>query len=215
MFKSLLSCLVLGTPLLLHAAEPALPPGLEVGEKIYSIPADATSLESAGWAVLSKGEVAVNVENGGLQITSVEENPFLELTKDLSGDTVIQVGIQFDSKKNHFFRLSFFDLLGLEYNSQFKRFAFLEKTNPKPSAYDFDLIQQKQGELDTFATNPDGFVLTIAVTDSKAMVWCDQLQLFSVPLENFDLSGHLRVRSGWHSDWSITFLNIYKLQKLP
>lgn len=215
MFKSLLSFLILGIPLVLRATEPALPSGLEVGEKVYSIPADATSLESAGWVLLSKGEVALNVENGGMQITSVEENPFLELSEQLSGDTVIEIGIQFDSKKNHFFRLSFFDTLGLEYNSQFKRFAFLEKTNPKPSAYEFDLIQQKPGELDTFVTNPEDFTIVIAVTNSKAMVWCDQLQLFSVPLENFDLSGYLRVRSGWHSDWKITFLNIYRLQKLP
>jgi len=206
---------LLAVPLTLQAADPQLPPGVEVGEKIYSIDPSATSLDEANLKVLSKGETDIQVQNGGIRITSLEENPFLELREEISGETVIRLAIQFDPTTNHFFRLSFFDVLGLEYNSQFKRFALLEKTDRKPYAYEFNTVQQKQGALDTFAVNPGEFVLTIAVTQAKVMVWCDDLQLFSFPLENVDLSGLFRIRSGWHSNWAITSLEIFKLKSIP
>lgn len=213
--KSLLCSIVLLLPISAFAVDPALPEGVEVGDELYSISPDATTLEDANWRKLASGEMEVLVENGGLKITSVEENPFLELREEFQGDVLIRMTVRFDPAANHFFRISYCNRLGVEYNTQLKRFALLEKEDPKASAYDFNVVQQKKGPLDEFVMNPGSFVLTIAATSSKTMVWADDLLLFSYPLDSFDTSGLLRVRSGWHSNWAMESLAIYQLKSLP
>ena len=55
----------------------------------------------------------------------------------------------------------------------------------------------------------------MAVTQQKVMVWCGNFPLFSSPLTEFDARGQLIVRSAWKSSWTMSAVEVFKLNKLP
>ena len=211
MIKSLFLTLLLVSPTLILAGEDSLPAGVEVGEKLYSLPPTATTLDEAGWVMKGEGDVAVGTQ--GISVTSDEQNPFLWCLTDLQGDILVRMKLSCDPAAPNAIKILCFNRVGVEYNSQLKHFALLENTDLKKSA--FEAVQQKKGDLASFGADPAEFVITMAITQQKVMVWCGNLLLFSSPLTEFDALGQLRVRSGWKSNWTMSAVDVFKLNKLP
>lgn len=217
MIRPLTLALLAFLPSLVLAAEDALPAGVEVGKKLYSLPPSATTLEEAGWIMKGEGDAVVGSQ--GISITSGEQNPFLWCLTELEGDILVRMRISCDPSAPNVIKILCFNRVGVEYNSSLKQFALLENTDtkkyPDPTKIPFEASQVKKGTLESFGADPADFVITMAITQQKVMVWCGNLLLFSSPLTEFDPLGQLRVRSGWKSNWTMSAVDVFKLEKLP
>lgn len=207
----LAAILVLSSAVLRAEEKPEFPEGVVVGKALYEWPGEgmAGDFASSGWKLELGG--TGTVEDGIMHLVTEKENVSLVCPESLSGDILVQATMIYSEETNHLFTVELFDRFGVGYNKEFQQFTLTEKDGAEPR-----VLEARNGTLaDLLGSKSGEFTIAVAVTPQKIVVWLNGRPIFEHEGEDLASEGPLRFRSGWDSDWKLSRVSVYQLEKLP